>query len=269
MPTRLGDKHIQHEQRNFSSIVPRRSQILGEQTDFLSRTRSHSRLHRNVGSLGEMPRWSVIIHHHHAVERLSHGGCLEPPLVYEPGQIVTLAMSTAHGSTYATASGRTLPPVPATLPLYGRLEPFEGGGFVRPVYEEQVHVFFGANDRPEAKQRDVFQNSCETRIINLLLNLLKPSTPHVKTMSNLLTTLWSHFSPALSIVMEQFHFNNRSHREGETLRQFITSLRGLASAGTFGDQQNSLLRDRFVCGINNSTMQTRLLELPDPSLDDT
>ncbi|KAL3225096.1 hypothetical protein MRX96_004679 [Rhipicephalus microplus] len=34
-----------------------------------------------------------------------------------------------------------------------------------------------------------------------------------------------------------------------------------------GNQLDSLLRDRFVYGINNPGMQTRLLELPDPSLD--
>ncbi|XP_049524460.1 uncharacterized protein K02A2.6-like [Dermacentor silvarum] len=68
--------------------------------------------------------------------------------------------------------------------------------------------------------------------------------------------------------MERFRFNNRSRREGETPGQFVAALRGLASACAFGDQLESLLRDRFVCGINNPTMQTRLLELPDPSLDD-
>ncbi|EEC16206.1 hypothetical protein IscW_ISCW011925 [Ixodes scapularis] len=68
--------------------------------------------------------------------------------------------------------------------------------------------------------------------------------------------------------MERFRFNNRSRQDGETLRQFVAALRGLASTCAFGDQLDSLLRDRFVCGINNPAMQTRLLELPDPSLDD-
>ncbi|XP_065300621.2 uncharacterized protein [Dermacentor albipictus] len=67
--------------------------------------------------------------------------------------------------------------------------------------------------------------------------------------------------------MERFRFNNRSRREGDTLGQFVAALRGLASACAFGNQLDSLLRDHFVCGINNPAMQTRLLELPDPSLD--
>ncbi|KAL1419675.1 hypothetical protein MTO96_025022 [Rhipicephalus appendiculatus] len=68
--------------------------------------------------------------------------------------------------------------------------------------------------------------------------------------------------------MERFRFNNRSRREGESLGQFVAVLRGLASTCAFGDQLDSLLWDRFVCGINNPAMQTRLLEFPDPTLDD-
>ncbi|KAM7284439.1 hypothetical protein ISCGN_001533 [Ixodes scapularis] len=49
---------------------------------------------------------------------------------------------------------------------------------------------------------------------------------------------------------------------------FSFSAPRLASTCAFGDQLDSLLRDRFVCGINNPATQTRLLELPDPSLDD-
>ncbi|XP_037512230.1 uncharacterized protein K02A2.6-like [Rhipicephalus sanguineus] len=154
------------------------------------------------------------------------------------------------------------------MPLYGRLEPFEGDGSAWPIYEEQVHVFFRANDTPEEKQRDIFLASCGTQVFSLLLDLLKPATPHTKTLSELLTTLRSHFSPASSTLMERFRFNNRSRREGESLGQFVAALRGLASTCAFGDQLDSLLRDRFVCGINSPAMQTRLLELPDPSLDD-
>ncbi|XP_065287615.1 uncharacterized protein [Dermacentor albipictus] len=92
-------------------------------------------------------------------------------------------------------------------------------------------------------------------------------TPHVKTLGELLAILRSHFNPAPSTLMECFRFNNRSRRERETLGQFVGALRGLASACAFGDQLDSLLRDRFVCGINNPAMQTRLLELPDPTLE--
>ncbi|KAL3187051.1 hypothetical protein MRX96_025988 [Rhipicephalus microplus] len=59
--------------------------------------------------------------------------------------------------------------------------------------------------------------------------------------------------------MERFRFNNQSRRDGETLGTFVAALRGLASSCTFGEQLHSLLRDRFVCGINDPAMETGLL----------
>ncbi|KAL3207162.1 hypothetical protein MRX96_010477 [Rhipicephalus microplus] len=69
------------------------------------------------------------------------------------------------------------------MPLYRRLKLFEGGGSTWPIYKEQVHMFFCANDMPEEKQqRDIFLASCGTQVFSLLLNLLKPATRHTKML---------------------------------------------------------------------------------------
>ncbi|XP_049268953.1 uncharacterized protein K02A2.6-like [Rhipicephalus sanguineus] len=154
-------------------------------------------------------------------------GASAPPRPRSPGQIVTLATSTVNESTHAIESGKTTPPASAAMPLYGRLEPFEGDRSAWPTYEEQVHMFFRANDTPEEKQRGIFLASCGTQVFSLLLDLLKPATLHTKTLSELLTTLRSRFSPASSTLMERFRFNNRSSREGESLGQFVAAPRGL------------------------------------------
>ncbi|KAH7983022.1 hypothetical protein HPB52_008818 [Rhipicephalus sanguineus] len=62
------------------------------------------------------------------------------------------------------------------MPLYKRLELFEGGGSAWWSKEEQVHMFFQANDTLEEKQRDIFLASCRTQAFSLLLDLL--SRPH-------------------------------------------------------------------------------------------
>ncbi|KAL3214866.1 hypothetical protein MRX96_034628 [Rhipicephalus microplus] len=150
------------------------------------------------------------------------------------------------------------------------LEPCEGSrgdGPTSPIYEEQVHVFFRTNDTPERNNRTFFLPSGGTELLSLLLDLLRPATPHTNTLSELLTTLRSHFSPASSTLIGRFHCTNWSPLERESLGEFVTVLRGLARTCAFGDQLDSLLRDRFVCGINSPGMQTRLLELPDPLLD--
>ncbi|KAL3174680.1 hypothetical protein MRX96_011077 [Rhipicephalus microplus] len=101
------------------------------------------------------------------------------------------------------------------MPLYGRLEPFEGDGSTWPIYKEQVHVFFRASNTPEENQRDIFLAGSGTEVFSLLLNILKPATPRTKTLSECLTARRPHFSPASFTLLRCFRFNNRSRREGE------------------------------------------------------
>ncbi|XP_050041260.3 chaperone Ric-8A isoform X2 [Dermacentor andersoni] len=53
----------------------------------------------------------------------------------EDGTLVTLATST-HRSSHAAASGETPPPIAAAMPLYGRLEPFEGDRSAWKTYDK-------------------------------------------------------------------------------------------------------------------------------------
>lgn len=121
------------------------------------------------------------------------------------------------------------------MPMHERLEPFEGDGSAWPIYGEQVHMFFRANDTLEEKHWDIFLASCGTQVFSHQLDLLKHATPHTKTLSELLTPLRSHFNTALSMLMGRFRFNNWSRREGKSLGQFAPALQGLASTCAFED----------------------------------
>ncbi|XP_075556724.1 uncharacterized protein LOC142588790 [Dermacentor variabilis] len=68
------------------------------------------------------------------------------------------------------------------MPLFARLEPLERDMSAWQDCEEQVRVFFRANDTPDAKHRGIFQASCKTRIFTLLLDHLKPAMRQVKTL---------------------------------------------------------------------------------------
>ena len=73
--------------------------------------------------------------------------------------------------------------------------------------------------------------------------------------------------PRENETLERYHFNRRSQLEGENFEQFLTSLRTLASTCNFGDLENSLLRDRIVCGIRNSATREKLLREEDLDLE--
>nr|XP_054768172.1 uncharacterized protein K02A2.6-like [Lytechinus pictus] len=62
-------------------------------------------------------------------------------------------------------------------------------------------------------------------------------------------------------------FFTRQQAAGETLEQYITDLKVLASSCNFRDLQDSLLRDRIIGGIKDDAVRARLLRESDLTLD--
>ena len=63
--------------------------------------------------------------------------------------------------------------------------------------------------------------------------------------------------------MERFKFNSRSRKSGEAVADYVAALKHLAIHCEFGDSLEDMLRDRLACGINDVTIQHRLLSEPD------
>ena len=74
--------------------------------------------------------------------------------------------------------------------------------------------------------------------------------------------LEEHFSPKPSEIVERFRFHTRTRKPGESVANFIASLRALSEHCNFGTVLEDMLRDRLVCGVNDDTTQKRLLAEP-------
>ncbi|GBN11897.1 hypothetical protein AVEN_263865-1, partial [Araneus ventricosus] len=61
-------------------------------------------------------------------------------------------------------------------------------------------------------------------------------------------------------------FFSCKQREGQTFDNYLTQLKTLVTTCDFGDQQESLIRDRMVLGINDSSLQERMLREPSLTL---
>ena len=68
------------------------------------------------------------------------------------------------------------------------------------------------------------------------------------------------------MIVERFRFNTRTRQQGESVANFIAELRHLTRYCEFGGALNDMLRDRLVCGIENSHIQRRLLAEPNLTL---
>ena len=93
----------------------------------------------------------------------------------------------------------------------------------------------------------------------MLRNLLAPTKPADKAYKDLVDTLKTHLNPKSIIVAERFKFYNRVQLPGEALNAYVAQLRKMAEYCDFGQFLAEALRDRFVCGLNNSSIRKRLL----------
>jgi len=74
--------------------------------------------------------------------------------------------------------------------------------------------------------------------------------------------LSDHFNPVPSEIVQRFKFNSRVQKSGESVSMFVAELRAIAALCNFEETLEAMLRDRIVCGINDSAIQKQLLAEP-------
>ena len=64
----------------------------------------------------------------------------------------------------------------------------------------------------------------------------------------ILQALEEHFAPTINIIYESYKFNKCEQDQAESVAEYITKLRHLASTYEFGKLEQQLIRDRLVSG---------------------
>ena len=64
-------------------------------------------------------------------------------------------------------------------------------------------------------------------------------------------------------TVERYKFNTRNQESGETIYNFVTELKLLSQYCAFEHLEESLVKDRIVCGTNDPKLRERLLRESD------
>ena len=96
-------------------------------------------------------------------------------------------------------------------------------------------------------------------IAKLLKSLVDPAKPGEKEYNQLVQVLTQHFDPAPSEIVRRYHFNTHVQQKGESVAAYVLELRGLVQFCNYGDLLETMLRDCLMCGINDKSIQCRLL----------
>ena len=127
-------------------------------------------------------------------------------------------------------------------------------------YVERMEFYFVANGvTGDAKKKAALLSAIGPSTYKLLRSLIAPTTVQDEGLAGLITALRNHFEPQPSTIVQRAKFYGRSREKGETVAQYLSELRAIAALCNFGDKLDDMLRDRLVCGINDSAMQRQLL----------
>ena len=75
----------------------------------------------------------------------------------------------------------------------------------------------------------------------------------------LLEMLQTHFNGSTNKTYERYKFNTRSQKKGETFDAFLSPICVLSQTCNYGTLNDSLFRDKIVCGTNKETTPKKLL----------
>ena len=132
---------------------------------------------------------------------------------------------------------------------------------VEPVtaYLERFQMFVSANAIADDKVVPTLLTVVGSKNYSLLRGLVSPALPKDKTYDELVELLKKHFDPEPIVIAERFHFYQRNQKAGESIAEYLATLRRLASRCQFGAFLSEALRDKLVCGMYSENIVKVLL----------
>ncbi len=146
------------------------------------------------------------------------------------------------------------------MALHGSIRQFDGTEEDWVSYTERLEQYFAASAVTVAeKKRAVLLSSCGPATYKLIRSLAAQDKPSEIGYDALVTLMKDHYTPKPSVTVQRFKFNSRVRQPGESVANYAAELRRLTKFCEFGPSLSDMLRDRLICGINDSRMQCSLL----------
>ena len=92
-----------------------------------------------------------------------------------------------------------------------------------------------------------------------IFETLDLSAEDKKDVDRVVKALEDHCIGETNVTYERYLFNQRVQQAGESFDAFFADLKRLIRTCDFGELQDSILRDRIVCGLRDETTRRKLL----------
>ena len=153
------------------------------------------------------------------------------------------------------------------MSVCGPVGPYEEGTESWELYQERLEQHFIAHDiTDDGKKRALLLSFCGKKTFHLISSLLSPDKASDTSYSKICERLKDHFDPAASEIVLRYKLYRTNRHQDRSVADFLAQLRDYARGCNFGESLDAMLRDRLVLGINEDSIQRRLLSEPELTL---
>ena len=127
------------------------------------------------------------------------------------------------------------------------------------AYLERLQLYFEANEVKDDRKVAVLLTVIGAQTYDTLRSILAPAAPREKMLDDLIDALKGHYNLKPLVIGQRFQFYQHSQWADESIVDFLADLRRLSITCDFGEFLEEALRDQFVCGVKNESIQKKLL----------
>jgi len=150
-----------------------------------------------------------------------------------------------------------------TMATSSKFEEFGGDDiecYLERLSQHFIALELDGDEEAKKKKRKAILLSCVGGVTyKVLKDLCFPDTPASRTYEQLETNLKNFYAPKRLAVAERFRFHSTRQLSGQSINEFAAQLKKAASACNFGNDLQTNLRDRFICGLQSEALQRKLL----------
>lgn len=129
------------------------------------------------------------------------------------------------------------------------------------LYVERLQQFFKAYKVEADRQAALLLTAVSNDVYKTISNACFPNNPSAKTFDELCAIFKTQFSPLFSVHAERFKFNEAKQETGESITDWFTRVKFLASNCEYGDHLDHSLKDKFICGLTKGPILDKMFEM--------
>jgi Retrotransposon gag protein len=128
------------------------------------------------------------------------------------------------------------------------------------IFMERLHNAFIVNKTPDTDRVAILLNQIDEHVYKTLRNLCDPETPGTKTFDEIHSLLRRQYVRETSAWKERRKFFNAVQKRTESVNEWFLRLKTLATNCDFGKDLPEMLKNKFVCGLDQSAIFERIAE---------